>query len=120
MSLYCTNALSPISLISLQAATLKPSILQVDACSRAITVIQLFSALVHIWRILCFRKVLVYNDFLQYVNKEAVPRTHIPLQTLPSPVKPDLQLHWKLPSVLVQSAFSEQSSLLVAHSSTSA
>lgn len=43
----------------------------------------------------------------------------IPLQFLPSPSKPSLHLHSKLPILLIQRAFSEQSSLLVAHSSTS-
>lgn len=43
----------------------------------------------------------------------------LPVQFLPSPLKPSLQLQLKEPSVLLQSALTSQLWVLVIHSSTS-
>ena len=56
-------------------------------------------------------------------NNSAFPRKHekrcIPVQTVPSPVYPSLQVQVKPPTVLVQAASGEQLSVMAAHSSKS-
>lgn len=56
---------------------------------------------------------------VMFLAKLHVGCVAIPLQFLPSPSKPSLHLHSKLPILLIQTAFSEQSFLSVAHSSIS-
>jgi len=61
------------------------------------------------------------NANIYYDNKSIHSRlVNLPVQVNPSPVYPGRQVHWKLPTLLVQLASGLQPPLLVTHSLISA
>ena len=105
-----TRADDSISQIAYLAGTLKGPRC-INTVSIIVTLISIQSTFINI----CWeeRILIPYVNFLRYFP------VYIPVHTPPTSWYPSLQLHRKLPAVLIQTEFAEQLSLLVAHSSIS-